>query len=220
LASILGSTTVICSSPSIKAEPRIAALAGVVRDEAERLNNDIQNLLDASRISSEGVRPRLEWAEPADIVNSALDRTRIRLAEHRVEVELTEELPLIRVDAVLVEQALGQILDNAGKYSAPGSRIILNAGRDHDQVVLSVKDEGSGLAPEEHARLGERFFRGSRHAATTSGSGLGLWIAHAFVRANGGTLEASSAGAGLGTTVCIRIPIPPADSEPTGISDD
>jgi K+-sensing histidine kinase KdpD len=220
LASILGATTVICSSPSVRAEPRIAALADVVRDEAERLNNDIQNLLDASRISSEGVRPQLEWAEPADIVNSALGRTRIRLAGHQVEVRLSEELPLIHVDAVLIEQAFGQILDNAGKYSAPGSRIILDARCDHDLIIFSVKDEGVGLAPDEHARLGERFFRGSRHVATTSGSGLGLWIAHAFVRANGGSIEATSPGAGLGTTVYIRIPIPTKRSEQTGLSDD
>ena len=186
LASILGATSVICSSPAVQAEPRIAALAGVVRDEAERLNNDIQNLLDASRISSEGVRPRLEWAEPADIVNSALERCRTKLAGHRIEVQLSDELPLVQVDAVLIEQALGQILDNACKYSAPGSLIKIDGWLDQEQIVLSVTDEGLGLAPEEKARLGERFFRGSRHLVTIPGSGLGLWIASAFLRANGG----------------------------------
>jgi two-component system sensor histidine kinase KdpD len=149
-------------------------LAGVVRDEAARLNSDIQNLLDASRISSEGVRPLLEWAEPSDIVNSALERCRKRLAGHRMEVQLSDELPLIHVDAVLIEQALAQILDNAGKYSAPGSLIKVDGRRHHEQIVISVTDEGLGLAPEDKARLGERFFRGSRHLATIPGSGLGL----------------------------------------------
>ena len=220
LASILGATTIICSSPVVRAEPRIAALADVVRDEAERLNNDIQNLLDASRISSEGVRPRLEWAEPADIVNSALERCRTRLTGHRVEVQLSDELPLVRVDAVLIEQALGQILDNAGKYSAPESRIKLNGWLDQDQIVLSVTDEGFGLAPEDKARLGERFFRGSRHLTTIPGSGLGLWIAQAFLRANGGNLDATSAGEGLGLTVCIRLPVPPKALEPADLPDE
>ena len=220
LASILGATTIICSSPTVRAEPRIAALADVVRDEAERLNNDIQNLLDASRISSEGVRPRLEWAEPADIVNSALERCRARLTRHRVEVQLPDELPLIKVDAVLIEQALGQILDNAGKYSAPESRIKLDGWLDQDQIVLSVTDEGFGLAPEDKARLGERFFRGSRHLTTIPGSGLGLWIARAFLQANGGKLDATSAGEGLGLTVCIRLPVPPKASEPANLPDE
>jgi K+-sensing histidine kinase KdpD len=220
LASILGATTVICSSPVVRADSRIAALADVVRAEAERLNNDIQNLLDASRISSEGVRPRLEWAEPADIVNSALERCRTRLAGHPVEVQLFDELPLVQVDAVLIEQALGQVLDNAGKYSAPGSRIKLDGRLDREQIVLSVTDEGLGLAPEEKARLGERFFRGSRHVATIPGSGLGLWIAKAFLRANGGDLEATSDGTGRGLSVSIRLPVPPKAPEPADLPDE
>jgi K+-sensing histidine kinase KdpD len=220
LASILGAASVICSSSAVQAEPHIAALAGVVRDEADRLNNDIQNLLDASRISSEGVRPRLEWVEPADIVNSALERYRARLAGHLVEVQLSDDLPLVQVDAVLIEQALGQIIDNAAKYAPPGSRILVDGSLDQEQIVLSVTDEGLGLAPEEKARLGERFFRGSRHLATIPGSGLGLWIAKAFMRANGGNLDASSLGKGLGVTVSLVLPVPPKASEPLVLSDD
>jgi len=220
LASILGATSIICSSAAVQAEPRIAALAGVVRDEAERLNNDIQNLLDASRISSEGIRPHLEWAEPADIVNSALERCRSRLAGHRIEVRLSDELPLVQVDAVLVEQALVQILDNACKYSAVGSVIKVDGSLDREQIVLSVTDEGLGLAPEDKARIGERFFRGSRHLVTIPGSGLGLWIASAFLHANGGTLETNSAGVECGLIVSIRLPVPPKTSEPSDLPDE
>ena len=119
-----------------------------------------------------------------------------------MEVQLSDELPLVQVDAVLIEQALGQILDNAGKYSAPGSLIKIDGRLDHEQIVISVTDEGLGLAPEDKARLGERFFRGSRHLATIPGSGLGLWIASAFLRANGGNLDATSNGERLGSTIC------------------
>src|SRR6185295_1086971 len=200
LASILGATTVLSGAPAVQAEPRLAALANVARDEAERLNNDIQNLLDASRISSEGLRPRFEWAEPADIVNAALERLRTRLAGNVVTVDLPAELPLAYVDPVLVRQALWQLIDNAAKYSAAGSAIRVAARRDGESVALIVSDLGSGLSFAEQARLGERFFRGSRTAATSTGSGLGVWIATAFLRANGANLEIASEGEGRGTT--------------------
>jgi two-component system sensor histidine kinase KdpD len=209
LASILGAATVLSGAPVVQAEPRLAALAHVARDEAERLNNDIQNLLDASRISSEGLRPRFEWAEPADIVNAAIDRHRTRLADHAIAVELPAELPLAYVDPVLVRQALWQIIDNAAKYSSSGAPIRVLGRRDDGDVALSVSDRGAGLSLAEQARLGERFFRGGRTAATTTGSGLGVWIAKAFLHANGGSLAVESAGEGHGTTVTIRLPAPP-----------
>jgi len=208
LASILGATTVLCNAQAVQREHRLLALANVVREEAERLNYDIQNLLDATRISSKGLQPKFEWAEPADIVNTALERRRNRLAGREIDVELLDELPLVYVDAVLIEQALGQILDNAAKYSSPTTSIRLAGRRDNGEVVLSVSDDGAGLTPDERARLGQRFFRGDRQINNTPGSGLGLWIANAFLAANGGCFEATSIGEGRGTTVSIRLPIP------------
>ena len=128
-----------------------------MRDEAERLNNDIQNLLDATRISREQIRPRQEWIEPQDIVNSALERRRRRLSGHNVSLDMDSNLPFIYVDAVLVEQAFVQIVDNAAKYSPTGSPITIAAKRNGRDVVLSVRDQGVGLTAEENAQLGERF---------------------------------------------------------------
>ena len=220
LASILGAATVLSKSAAVAKDERLTSLAGVVRDEAERLNNDIQNLLDATRISREQIRPRQEWIEPQDIVNSALERRRRRLAGHHVSLDMDSNLPLIYVDAVLVEQAFVQMVDNAAKYSPAGSPIALAAKRNGHDVVLSVHDDGVGLTVEEKARLGERFFRGARHAATTSGSGLGLWIAKAFVGANGGKIEAESSGADQGTTMSILLPYATPASQPEVGPDD
>src|SRR5215471_16957878 len=189
------SETELLREAVIAKDERLTSLAGVVRDEADRLNNDIQNLLDATRISRAQIRPRQEWIEPQDIVNSALERRRRRLSGHNLSLDVDSNLPFIYVDPVLVEQAFGQIVDNAAKYSPAGSPITVTAKRNGRDVVLSVHDEGVGLTAQENAQLGERFFRGARHAATTSGSGLGLWIAKAFVTANGGKIEAASAGA-------------------------
>jgi two-component system sensor histidine kinase KdpD len=207
LASILGATTVLAKAPTITNNERLASLAGVIRDEAERLNNEIQNLLDATRITRSQVKPRMEWTEPADIINSALERRRRRLAGHVISIDMDSNLPFIYVDPVLVEQAFVQIVDNAAKYSPAGSTITINARRNGPGIVLSVHDTGAGLTAEETKRIGERFFRGERLAATAPGSGLGLWIANAFVLANGGKIEAKSPGADQGTTVFIHLPL-------------
>ena len=153
LASILGAATVLCNAPKIAAEPRLAALANVVRDEAERLNNEIQNLLDATRITGEALQPKLEWAEVADVVNTALERGRSRFAAHAIEVDLPSEIPLIQVDAVLIEKALGQILANAVKYSPSGSKIRIRAWQEYGVLALAVSDHGAGLSADDSAHL-------------------------------------------------------------------
>jgi two-component system, OmpR family, sensor histidine kinase KdpD len=206
LVSILGAATVISSAPGNRGDPRLASLADILRDEVDRLNNDVQDLLDAALISSKGVRLDCEWVEPADVVNAAVDRRQRLLARHHLRVDIPDELPFVYVDPVLLGQALGQIVDNAAKYSPPGSQITIGAKTESDAVVLSVGDEGIGLVGEEQTRLWERFFRGQRGASSVSGSGLGLWIAKAFVIANGGQIEAFSEGADRGTLVSIRLP--------------
>jgi two-component system sensor histidine kinase KdpD len=220
LASILGAATVLNQSPVIANDERLRSLAGVVHDEAERLNNDIQNLLDATRISREQIKPRAEWIEPADIVNSALERRRRRLAAHTIAIDMDSNLPFIYVDPVLVEQAFVQVIDNAAKYSPSGSTITVQARRNGRNVVLSVNDTGAGLTAEEREKLGDRFFRGPRHTGTISGSGLGLWIAKAFVGVNGGKIQAVSSGADQGTTVSINLPLPRDAPQPEAGPDD
>lgn len=207
LASILGAATVLSSAPALANEPKLLALIQDVRDEAERLNYDIQNLLDASRISSEGVRPHNEWAEPSDIINAAIERCRRRLNGHKVSVEIASELPLIYIDPLLVRQALIQILDNAAKYSKPGSTINMSVAARDGTLCVSIRDQGIGLTRAEQSEMWGRFVRCERHAAFTKGSGLGLWIASAFITANGGEIAAASSGIGQGTTFRIELPM-------------
>jgi two-component system sensor histidine kinase KdpD len=121
---------------------------------------------------------------------------------------------------VLIEKALGQILANAAKYSPPGSTITVRGWRDGGTLALAVSDQGAGLTTDDSAHLGERFFRGRRHVQTTPGSGLGFWIANAFVAANGGTIEATSLGENKGTTVTIRLPVPANVEQLESISSD
>lgn len=213
LASILGGVSILAETPAIANDLRLASLAQGIRGEALRLNNDIQNLLDAARISSQGLQSRRDWADPADIVNAAVERIRARHPNHLIEVELGFELPLVHVDPVLVEQAIGQIIDNAAKYSSQGTSIKISTKSEGQQLVITIQDEGLGLADDEQPRITERFFRGRRHLGKISGSGLGLWIANTFIVSNEGALEAFSLGIGQGTTLRVLLPIVPRSDE-------
>jgi len=208
LASILGSASILVQAPAIAQDARLSGLAGVVHDEAERLNSEIQNLLDASRISSAGVRPNLEWVDPADIDQSEVDK-RASDGARRIEVDLPDNLPFIRVDHTLVRQALAQVLDNALKYSPSTAPVRIAAKQAGGHLRIDVSDEGDGLSEEERARIWDRFYRAPRHQSGVAGSGLGLWIARAFVNACGGEMSATSPGRDRGTTITLSLPAPP-----------
>ena len=208
LASVLGGVSILADAPAVATDPRLASLANGIRDEAVRLNNDIQNLLDAARITT-GLQSRKDWSEPADIINAAVERIRLRYPERTFDVKLGPNLSLIQVDPVLIEQALGQIIANAAKFSPAHTGVRIVAEADARHLTISVRDEGVGLTVDEKDRLPERFFRGSRHIGKIPGSGLGLWIANTFVMSSGGKLEAESLGEGRGTTMRVVFPVSP-----------
>ena len=206
LATIRGSASVLDSMSVIRENGRILSLVEAIADEAADLDGFIRNLLNATRVTAGGVSPTLEWTDPRDIVNAAIKRRAKRLAAHRVEIEFADDLPLVNVDSGLIEEACGQLLENAAKYSPSGSTISISARDGQGRAVLSISDQGVGITPDEHQQLGRRSFRSQRHQATIPGSGLGFWIASTFVRANGGTIDISSRGQGQGTTASVTLP--------------
>jgi two-component system sensor histidine kinase KdpD len=214
IASILGLASVVADFPEIRQHDRLQSLVEAVRDEAEQLDGDIQNLLNVTRITKHGIQPLREWVDPSDIVNAAIKQKSHRLAEHRLKLDIEKDLPLVNVHSTMIEQAFGQLLENAAKYSKIGSSIEVSARSERDRVVLSVVDEGTGVTPEEAQHLFQRAFRSPRQAAGIPGSGLGLWISNTFVAANGGTLDITSRGAGLGSAATIRLPATAYVEEP------
>ena len=206
LATIRGSASVLESMPAIRNESRIHSLVEAISDEAAELDGFISNLLNATRVTAAGVNPNLKWTDPRDIVNAALKGRAKRLAQHTIDVEFAEDLPLVNVDSGLIEEACGQLLENAAKYSPSGSTISIRARDEQGQAILAISDQGVGITPDEHHQLGRRSFRSQRHQATIPGSGLGFWIASIFVKANGGTIDISSPGLGQGTTASIALP--------------
>lgn len=221
LAAIRGSASVLDSMPRIREDAQALALVEAISDETAELDGFIQNLLNATRVTSGGVSPRLEWVDPQDIVSAAIQRRARRLVAHRVETEFAEDLPLVRVDSGLLEEACGQLLENAAKYSPSGSTISVKTRAESGQVILSISDQGVGITPEEQQHLGRRSFRSPRHQASVPGSGLGFWIASTFVHANGGTMTILSRGQGQGTTVSIFLPaLPTTASELTALANE
>jgi K+-sensing histidine kinase KdpD len=206
IASILGSTSVLDGIPALRDDRRIRSLVDGMHREAKRLDNDIQNLLDTVRITDTGIKPVLEWTDPTDVITAAIRQRSHRLAGHRVEVDVEDGLPLLKLDSGLVEQAVGQVVENAGKYSPVGSTILIAVKGDAGELTIRVTDEGMGLMGDEAAQMFKRAFRGRRQIGAIPGLGLGLWIARIFVAANGGSIAARSLGPGRGTSVTIRLP--------------
>src|SRR6202043_3755429 len=135
---------------------------------------------------SGAVELKLELIDVAEIVGSALQRAGKVLAEHQVEVDLGPDLPMLHLDAVLFEQVLFNLLDNAAKYSPAGSRIDVRAKRDGELVEIEVIDEGPGIPPADFERIFDKFYRVQAQDRRRAGTGLGLAICRGFVEALGG----------------------------------
>jgi two-component system sensor histidine kinase KdpD len=207
LAAITGSASILAQSSAIAKDEHLSSLVQVVREEADRLNGDIQNLLDATRITSEGLRPQWAWVDPEDLINGALSSKRRMLAERPVNIDITDNLPLAYIDASLIRSALGQVIENAAKYSPPGSPIGIRAEQTGGMIRIDVSDKGAGVAYSELEKMFERFYRGSAHATNTPGSGLGLWIARSLIEACGGHIGALIPDHGIGTILRIELPV-------------
>jgi K+-sensing histidine kinase KdpD len=216
LATIRGSASVLDSIPLIQKDTRARSLVEAISDEVTELDRFIQNLLNATRVTAGGVTPHLEWADPRDIVNAAIKVRSRRLSAHTIETEFADDLPLVHVDSGLIEESCGQLLENAAKYSPSGSTILVSVKSRHDDIILSISDQGVGITADERPQLGRRLFRSQRHQATIPGSGLGFWIASIFVGANGGSIDIASPGQGLGATATITLP--GSAAKPSGIT--
>ena len=216
LATIRGSASVLDSIPLVQKDDRARSLVEAISDEVAELDRFIQNLLNATRVTAGGVTPHLEWADPRDIVNAAIKARSRRLADHHIETEFADDLPLVHVDSGLIEESCGQLLENAAKYSPSGSTILVSVKSRHDDIILSISDQGVGITADERPQLGRRLFRSQRHQATIPGSGLGFWIASIFVGANGGSIDIASPGQGLGATATITLP--GSAAKPSGIT--
>lgn len=208
LAAIMGAAGTLREfAPALPEEDR-AELLTTVLDESERLNRFIANLLDMTKIESGAMEPNFAFHYVGDIVGSALQRARKIIGEHKTEVDIPPDLPMLKVDPVLFEQALFNLLDNAAKYAPAGSTIRVQGWSDNGSVILQIMDEGPGIPPGDLERIFDTFYRVRKRDQVRAGTGLGLSICRGFIEAMGGTITAANRTDRSGAVFTIKMPKP------------
>jgi two-component system sensor histidine kinase KdpD len=181
-----------------------------ILDEAERLNRLVGNLLDMTRLEAGTLAVKKEWHPLEEVVSTAITRMGKRLGDHPVAIHVPADLPLVRMDGVLIEQVLINLLDNGIKYTPRGTGIDISAFSSDANVLIEVADRGPGFGPGEEERVFDKFYRGQ--TADSRGVGLGLAICRAIVEAHGGKIWAENRPGG-GAVFRFRLPAKEAPPE-------
>jgi two-component system sensor histidine kinase KdpD len=203
LAVITGCASTLLQAPAVGDAATRQELTKNILDEAERLNRLIRNLLDMTRLDSGAVKVQKEPQSCEEVVGAALHRLESRLVGRDIEVSIPADLPLVPFDAVLIEQVLINLLENALKYS--GGTIEVRASQGNSEVVVEVSDRGPGIPEGQEARIFEKFQRAAGERGP-GGVGLGLTICRAIVAAHGGRIWAKNRDGG-GATLTFALPM-------------
>jgi two-component system sensor histidine kinase KdpD len=189
LATITGAASALLDGDALIDADSRRDLAQSIYEESERLNLLVRNLLDMTRLESGAMQVNKEPQALEEVVGYALDRMNTPLAGRELHLAVPPDLPLIPLDGVLISQVFINLLENAAKYTPPGSPIDISAVRDNGGVMVEVADRGPGLPAGEEARIFDKFHRAANGA---SGAGLGLAICRAIVEAHGGRMWAEN----------------------------
>jgi two-component system sensor histidine kinase KdpD len=187
-------------------------LHDTIYEETKRLARVVSNLLDMTRLASGTLRVTKEWQPLEEVVGSALGRVEDRLGTRKVDVRLPDDLPLVPLDAVLLEQVLINLLENAAKYTPEGQPIEISARAEDHEVLVEVADRGPGIPKDEAEHIFEKFYRLPRAGSKPGGAGLGLAICRGIVEAHGGKMWVENREGG-GAAFRFTLPIegtPPA----------
>jgi two-component system sensor histidine kinase KdpD len=203
------SATAALNDADLNAQPELAkTLVGEVREAVARLNRLVGNILDITRVESGHVKPKMDWCEVGDLINVAVKSVQQELTGHKLEINISPEIPLVRMDFVLMEQALANLLLNAGFHTPPATPVRISAAVRNGELALAVSDRGPGVPPEAIPKIFDKFYRAP--GALTGGTGLGLSIVKGFVEAQGGRVQAQNqAGGGAAFTIYLPVSDPP-----------
>jgi signal transduction histidine kinase len=192
----------------LSADRQHAQFAETIRANAERMQNLIDDLLDLSRIESGGWAPVVELVDVARAADEAIAPYRDEAAQGGCEIAVSvgPDARTVHADPVALRQALGNLIENAIRYTPRGGMVTLFSRRDHSAIAIGVRDTGSGIPSEHLPRIFERFYRvDAARSRAAGGTGLGLAIVKHLVEAHGGTVRAESQ-VGRGTTISLFFP--------------
>jgi two-component system, OmpR family, sensor histidine kinase KdpD len=204
LASIKASASgLLAGGATYTLEQREEMLRTVV-EESDRLNRIVSNLLDLARMRAGALLPSAEPVWIQDLINAVLARMRRRLESFAVRVNIRQDLPPVNADPMQIDQVFTNVLENAARFSPPGSEILITAAKWQSAVQVRISDRGPGIAVEERDRVFEEFYRADAGPAR-GGTGLGLAIARAIIVAHGGRIWVEGAPGG-GTAIVFELP--------------
>ena len=183
-----------------------------IHTAAERLNRLIDNLLDMARLESAKISPKFDWCDIHDILNAAVRKLERELSPHTVTIDIAAEMPLMKLDFILVEQAITNLLHNASIYTPPGSAITIRAFQEGGNCIVIISDNGPGFPNDALPRIFEKFYRVPGTGA--GGTGLGLSIAKGFIEAHNGSIKVENRQGG-GAQFTIMLPLQPETQETT-----
>jgi len=186
--------------------PEQLELTETVEVEAARLSSLTSRLLRAARLDREEVKPQLELTDMADLVATLVDQYSRQWTDRKVFITKEAAATGVMADPELLQLAIRQLLDNAGKYSVPGSAVTVSINSHDEWVAIRTSNSGSFIRPGERSRIFDRFYRGAEARRTAPGSGLGLYVARKIVHAHGGSLELDT-GMNTGHTA-FRLALP------------
>ena len=208
LAVIAGaSSTLLEGDATINRQTRQELLQTIV-DESDCLNRLVGNLLDTTRLEAGALKLNSEWQSLEELLGVVLNRLHLTLAKHPVKVDIPPDLPLVRADGILLQQVLLNLIENAAKYSPPAKTIEVSAKVRDNQLLVTVSDLGSGLAPGEEKRIFEKFHR-SEQTGARPGAGLGLTVCRGIIELHGGEIWAENVS-GNGARFSFTLPIAPS----------
>ena len=181
-----------------------------IHTAAERLNRLVENLLDMTRLESGRIKPNLDWCDLHDLVTASLRKLTDELSRHSVSVDIPTDMPLVKLDFGLIEQAITNLLHNASLYTPPGSKIHISVTNEERQFTITIADNGPGFPREALPKAFEKFYRVPGTKA--GGTGLGLSIVRGFVETHGGAIKVDNGNEG-GARFVITLPISPENGE-------
>lgn len=187
IAAIVSASEGLLNATTSRSETARNSLNTEIHTAAERLNRLVENLLDMTRLESGRITPKLDWCDVHDLIAASLKKLGKELSGHVVSVDIPADMPLVKLDFGLIEQAMTNLLHNASLYTSAGTKIQIRAYANDQQCTIVIADNGPGFSKEALLRVFEKFYRAP--GTKTGGTGLGLSIVRGFVEAHRGTIK-------------------------------